>query len=427
MKRGSILGYDLSEKNCQISYYDETKEEPVTLETAVENYQIPLILGYYNEHWVYGKEAKRLAEVQEENTISDLYVRAVRREKVEFAGKTRDAVWLLAKYIELTLEGFPEIEYITFSVADTNIDMSKMLKGIGRHIGVPKERVSVQDYKESFCQYMFYQPKELWQYESALFYCDAQEIRAYMLRRLNTVSTKSRDMFVTVEEVANAHMKELEAIYPVLNVDKAKDADESFKSFIQNVFDKKVVSSVYLTGEGFENNWYPNSLKVLCNGRRAFLGNNLYSKGACYSSMRYADPYDDGPIYLDGTKMTEQICLRMRIGGQEGWYPIVAWGTHWYEADGQWEVILEDTSDIEIHIETLDGEDLKVETVSLEELPERTDYSLRLQIEVMFMDERTCRLRFKDVGFGEFYPASDFLVEKELHLGGINGQFNSLS
>ena len=55
------------------------------------------------------------------------------------------------------------------------------------------------------------------------------------------------------------------------------------------------------------------------------------------------------------------------------------------------------------------------------------DYSLRLQIEVMFLDERTCRLRFKDVGFGEFYPASDFLVEKVLHLGGINGQFNSLS
>ena len=68
-----------------------------------------------------------------------------------------------------------------------------------------------------------------------------------------------------------------------------------------------------------------------------------------------------------------------------------------------------------------------METVSLVGLPERTDYSLRLQIEVMFLDERTCRLRFKDVGFGEFYPASDFFVEKELHLGGINGQFNSLS
>ena len=234
-------------------------------------------------------------------------------------------------------------------------------------------------------------------------------------------------MFVTVEEVANAHMKELEAIYPVLNEDKAKDADESFKSFIQNVFDKKVVSSVYLTGEGFENNWYPNSLRVLCNGRRAFIGNNLYSKGACYSSMRYAQKYDEGPIYLDGTKLTEQISLRMRIAGQERWYPIVSWGTHWYEADGQWEVLLEDTSDIEIHIETLTGEELRVESIPLEGLPQRNDYSLRLQIEVMFMDEQTCMLRFKDMGFGEFYPASDFMIEKELHLGGINGQFNSLS
>ena len=47
MQRGSILGYDLNEKSCQISYYDERKEEPDTLETAVDNYQIPLLLGYY--------------------------------------------------------------------------------------------------------------------------------------------------------------------------------------------------------------------------------------------------------------------------------------------------------------------------------------------------------------------------------------------
>ena len=27
MQKGSVLGYDLNEKNCQISYYDENKEE----------------------------------------------------------------------------------------------------------------------------------------------------------------------------------------------------------------------------------------------------------------------------------------------------------------------------------------------------------------------------------------------------------------
>ncbi|MCI8582399.1 MAG: hypothetical protein HFH13_04610 [Dorea sp.] len=427
MRGGSILGLELNEEFCQISYYDREKHEPETMEAAVDNYQIPLILGYVNSKWLYGKEAKHLATVDESCTISELYGKAVRQERVNFAGQIRDAVWLLAKFLRLALEKFENIDYITFSVPKTDIDISKMLKGLGRFLEVPKERVFVQDFKESFCDYMFYQPKELWQYEAALFYCDRNEIRAYMLRRLKTVSGRGADMFVTVDEVANAQMKELAAVYPVLNVDKAKDADERFKAFIQSVFDKKVVSSVFLTGEGFENNWYPSSLKVLCNGRRAFIGNNLYSKGACYASHRRMSEDDEMPIYLDETKMMEQVCLRMRVHGKEGWYPIVEWGSHWYESDGQWDVLLEDTSDIEIHIESLATGELQAETVSLAGLPERNDYALRLSIETMFLDENTCKIRFRDIGFGEFYPATDFQAEKTIHLGGSNGQFNSLS
>ena len=117
----------------------------------------------------------------------------------------------------------------------------------------------------------------------------------------------------------------------------------------------------------------------------------------------------------------------MRVKGKECWYPIVTWGTRWYEADNQWEVLLEDTKDIEVHVESLVGDDLSVEHISLEGLTERTDYSLRLQMELIFLEENVCRITLRDIGFGEFYPASDFYVEKEIHLGGINGQFNSMS
>lgn len=428
MGKGSILGYDLNEKYCQISYYDEKRDEPQTLELSSDNHQIPLLLGRSEGRWVYGVDARRREVLGEGVVLKDLFRSAIRREKVELEGRSFDAVWLLAKFIGLTLERFHEIERITFSVPFTNVDMSEMLKGIGQHLGIDKSRICVQDYKESFCQYMFYQPKELWQYESALFYCDARRITAYMLRRLNAVNGREKDLFVTVDEVASAHMKELEAIYPILDDEnKVNDADESFKSFIQNVFEKKVISSVYLTGEGFENNWYPNSLRVLCNGRRAFVGNNLYSRGACYTSIRACFGGEEGPVYLDETKMIQQISLKMRVGGHEGWYPIVPWGTCWYEADGQWEVLLEDTSDLEVHIESLSGEELQVETISLAGLPERTDYSLRLRLEIMFLDESLCRLTLRDIGFGEFYPATDFVVTKDIHLGGINGQFNSMS
>ncbi len=427
MEKGSILGYDINEKNCQISYYDENQDEPVTQETYADNFQIPLSIGYLNDHWIFGKEAASLKHAGDPNAISDLLGRAIRREKVQIAGKKHDAVWLLAKFIKMTLQDFQKIDFLTFTLPTVDEDVSRMMKGIGTFLGLDKEKICVQDHKESFCYYMFYQPKELWQYESALFYCDDKRIDAFMLRKLNPAISAGKEMFVTVDEVASAYVKEWEVLSPIMDPEQTKDADASFTDFIRSVFEKKVVSSVYLTGEGFENNWYPNSLKVLCNGRRAFIGNNLYSKGACYTSIRRVQDVDDGMIYLDETKLTQQISLHMRVDGKEGWYPLVSWGTPWYEADASWEVLLEDTSDIEIHIESLAGDELEVEKVPLDGLPDRRDYSLRLKIEVMFLDEQTCRITFQDLGFGDFYPASDFRTEKIIHLGGIHGEFNSMS
>ena len=376
---GAIIGYDLNESYCQISYYSDEQQEPVTLDSI------------------------SLAMDKQEN------------------------IWQLAKFVEESLHRFPEIAQITFTVPALDVETVQLLKGIGSRVGVPKSCIYVQDYKESFCNYMLYQPKELWQYEAALFHCDRHEVKAYMLRKLHTGFGKGSDSFITVDEVASARMQELEAIYPVLNVDKARDADVCFKQFIQGVFSKKLVSSVFLVGEGFENEWYPQSLKVLCNGRRAFMGNNLYSKGACYTAYRRCMEYRSGPIYLDETKMMDQICMKIRVQGMEKWYPIVSWGNRWYESDTQFEILLEDTEDIEIHVESLVGTDMQVERISLSELPKRGNYSLRLQVQVLFLDETTCKIQFRDTGFGEFFPPTNFCVERTIHLGGSNGQYNSLS
>lgn len=428
MTKGYLLGYDLNESYGQISYYNHDKDEPTTLDVAADNCQIPLVLAFFNERWVFGREARRLETINQGVAFTDFFAKARSREKISADGKSYDAVWLLAKFIQLTLTEYEDIAHITFTVPETDVDMLNLLQGIGQHMGIAKERITVQDYKESFCHYMNYQPKELWQYEAALFYCDDDQMKAYMLRRLNS-ERRTNDLFVTVDEVGNAHLAEFAAITPFLELDpeQARSADARFKSFIQGVFDKKVVSSVFLTGDGFEQEWYPDSLKVLCNGRRAFLGNNLYSKGACYYSYRLAEEPAGGSVYLDPTRLMQRICLHLRVGGKEQWYPIVPWGTHWYEADTQLEVILEEAKDLEIHVESLANDDLQVEKISLEGLPERKDYSLRLRIELMFLDERTCRFTIRDVGFGDFFPPSDFSTEKLIDLGGINGQFNSMS
>lgn len=427
MGQGNIIGYEINEKTCQISFYNEEMAEPETMEVDADNYQIPLVIGKLRDTWAYGKEAKRLASLKEGFTVNRLLDKSLAGEKIEFGEESYEAVWLLAKFIELSLQSFPRINGIVFSVPELTEELAQMLRGIAVRMNIDKRHIFIQDYKESFCNYLFYQPKELWQYEAALFCCDRNEIKAYMLRRLKPGLGGGKTIFVTVDEVASAHIKELAAVYPVLNADKAKDADMRFCRFIEGVFDKRIVSSVFLTGEGFENNWYPTSLRVLCNGRRAFIGNNLYSKGACYTAYRKMFMHIEDPVYLSEDKLTDQITVNMRVNGQEMWYPIVSWGSHWYESNNQWEVLLEDTEDIELHIESLVQGTLKTEVIPLGRLPKRGEYSMRLQIETLFLDEKTCKITVRDVGFGEFFPPTDFQEEKMIHLGGNDGKFNTMS
>ena len=72
MGQGSIIGYEINEKTCQISYYSEEQMEPQTLEVDEDNFQIPLIIGRLRDTWAYGKEAKRLATVKEGFTVTRL-------------------------------------------------------------------------------------------------------------------------------------------------------------------------------------------------------------------------------------------------------------------------------------------------------------------------------------------------------------------
>ena len=96
-----------------------------------------------------------------------------------------------------------------------------------------------------------------------------------MLKKLHTEYGKTRDTFVTVDEVANVDWEELSIVYPPEDEAGQKKADEQFNRFIRSVFTRRLISSVFLIGEGFEKNWYPNSLRTLCNGRRAFQGDNF--------------------------------------------------------------------------------------------------------------------------------------------------------
>ena len=99
MGQGSIIGYEINEKTCQISFYNEKDLEPDTLEVDTDNYQIPLIIGKLRDTWAYGKEAKRLVTIKDGFTATRLLSKSLAGDKIEFGEETYDG--------ELGVKSFP--------------------------------------------------------------------------------------------------------------------------------------------------------------------------------------------------------------------------------------------------------------------------------------------------------------------------------
>ena len=134
MTHGSIIGYDINAKMCQISYYNEKTQEPETVDTGIEkeNNQIPLVMNYYKETWTYGRQARRMSTVRDSICVEGIWECALGNRKIEVDGQEYEGVQLLADFVKYTLNGFEEIESITFTVPEKNEDIRVLLKGIGQ-------------------------------------------------------------------------------------------------------------------------------------------------------------------------------------------------------------------------------------------------------------------------------------------------------
>ena len=147
--------------------------------------------------------------------------------------------------------------------------------------------------------------------------------------------------------------------------------DEKFLELAKKMFGKRTFSSVYLVGEEFDKSWMGNSLAFLCNRRKVFMGQNLYTKGACYAAMEYARMSRVGDYLYAGPDMIEQnMGMQMIIRGHREFYPMISAGVNWYMARAECEFVLDDTSEVILYSKSMEGEELS-HTVRLPGLPDR--------------------------------------------------------
>ena len=368
------LGIDLGPVNSQLTFYNRQNSGPRTVSVVPgeENYQIA--------------------------TPAELF--SLMEQRLE------EGVALLADFFAQCLEllataGKPDSIMAVVTMRKMNGTWADGIRAAFERVGVPKDHVFLQDYRESFYWYMLNQRKDLWTYQVALSSCENGKVTAFEF----SVERKTRPALVSIEEKGMLYLDELAREG---RPDKLwlEVKDQKFLELATKMFGKRTFSSVYLVGEEFDKSWMGNSLAFLCNRRKVFMGQNLYTKGACYAAMEYARMNRVGDYLYAGPDMIEQnMGMEMIIRGHQEFYPMISAGVNWYMARAECEFVLDDTSEVILYSKSMAGEELS-HTVRLPGLPDRPNRATRLHLDLSFIGKRKCRVRVTDLGLGNLYPAS---------------------
>jgi hypothetical protein len=198
------------------------------------------------------------------------------------------------------------------------------------------------------------------------------------------------------------------------NMESSKK-DENFAEIARQLLAKEVVSTVFLTGQGFEGEWLKKSLKVLCDGRKAFFGQNLFSAGCCY----YGAGLSTGEKSDYVIQTPETVCYDAGVidsGLEDRFVKITESGSAWFETKGAIDVFLERGKKVDVVFVHSQTQEKQVESVDISDLLIRAGKMGRLEISLEFLGKNEGVIVVKDKGFGQFSPSTHQVFLREFQL-----------
>lgn len=416
----TILGIDISDDYTQIAWYQPDMQEPYSLSVTEgeQEYRIPTIICKKENEpvWLLGENAKKTAAIGKGFVVRHLLKKLNDTKEYEIDEAMYTPAELLKIYLGCVLDLAKErIKQEKFSYIAITMDAlsKKVIDELYRalaSLGYSKQKVRVLSYTESFIYYVLSQPKELRLNDVALFDFSKE---AFTYRRMNV----SRGTNPTIVQVDREDLTEEFAFPKNLGQIEREAMDEAFAKMIQSEFRHGIVSTVYLTGEGFYEEWAKESMNVLCSKRRVFQGYNLFVKGVVYAGyMRYQEEYFENCVFICEGRTKVDISLLVQHDQNQMPLLLSRAGTNWYEAGAITEGILDGVNEVVFVITSPITRQSQNYKIDLDDFPVRPNKTTRIEISLGYSSEDQCIILIKDRGFGEIFKSSGKSIRKLIKL-----------
>ena len=429
------LGLDLGPEYTQLSYYNADTREPESVyhEEAKDTYMLPNIMFYSAYHkrmgdnqndcykfidlsgWCVGARASAYRFEDKGTVVDGIYESTLKNENIEVEGRGYKASDLMVKMLVLHIKQFTDtlggfvLKRLTVTVADTDPRIIQAVRGLKTALRLSHDQFNIVSHLDSGLCYIFAQPEPLRNNSVGLFDFGRAGLDFYRIDM-----TRKYPLIVTTQHI-NYHDK--------MNLRRFgryhEDMDETFADIVKECTEQVFISSVFLTGLGFSENWMKQSATVLCQGRRVFVGQNIYTKGACYRSLGGVYTESLSRYFID-TEQTVKTNIGINLMDEKNtFWPIVYGGLEWFNTRGRVVVFLDDTRRIQIVYQDILTEEEYIETIEIYGLPARPPKTTKLSIEVEYYGADKGAIVIRDMGFGNLYPTTNKIYRKEFDISEI--------
>lgn len=288
--------------------------------------------------------------------------------------------------------GKQEIRMLGITLPPKEERLFRVLAEVFERLGIKREKLLFVSHTECFMYYTVNTAPELWAEDVALFDYDKE---AFYYEKLSFVR-KKRPLPVISQR------QELAA--EVFDQMQSEEAPEKKSRWFLNIalqqLDRQPAATVYVTGDGFSDGWAEDALLRLCDNRRVFFGQNLYTNGACYAAKMAVDKSSSNFIFLSENKIRENIFVRIYHDTRIGYMELAKAGIDYRQAGRTLRIILDDTNEVEFLVDHCLKRGPMHEVMILENLVKCENRTMCLELTLFYTDRDTPVVQVRDIGFG---------------------------
>ncbi len=338
-----------------------------------------------------------------------------RQETIYADGRKSNPVNILAAFLRRTLsltkKKYPS-ESIRMLVVTTEYRELSFITTVYKaleKLGIGKDRALVADRGQSYVYYVMSQKKELWVNQVGMFDFRDSRITYYQMQ----ADRLKRPAIVKVAEKDYSDYAQL-----FISGEQTDEEKSSiFEGMVHGAIHGQIITSLYMTGAGFENDFAADVMKKLCVGRHLFKGDNLYVCGACYMARELGGERRlDDVVYLGEDIVTSDLTIQVYADAQERELPLVRAGTAWYHIEKEMDLIPDGDQELAVCIKNVVTKKQSVRLIPMDGILGRTDRRARVGIQIRFSGPDRCIMTLRDKGFGEFFPSSYRIWEETITL-----------